>query len=98
MSFIAAAIVGSAVVGAVASSRANRKARKQTATAQKKQATTAREATRLKRIKEDAGARVRIGAESTMDATTSAEKGRGKKRSTSGAALGGVSASKLGGL
>lgn len=101
MSFVAVAI-GSAFVGAVAVGNqisTNKKALKATKAAQKKQETTALNASILKGVKEDAGAKVKIGSPEEEDLKkNSATKGRGSKRTASGSMLGGVSASQLGGL
>ena len=98
MSFLAAAIVGSAVVGSVMSSNAASKQRKQTAAIQKANLTTAQEATRLKKIKMDAGAKVKIGTVDTSQTSALKKRRATTPRAASGSIVGGVSASKIGGL
>lgn len=99
MSFIAAAIVGSAVIGAAVSISANNKSIAAQNSANKQQKLEALQAAKLKRIKEDAGAKIKVGSVDTGLERSSASKGRATgARTVSGNSIGGVSASQVGGL
>jgi hypothetical protein len=98
MSFLAVAAISSVVFGAksvVDRNRGNQRAKGQ----MNKQLTTAQEAAKLKKTKQDAGAKVKVGAADSTDTEKKKKSALGKKAvSTSGGVVGGVSASKIGGL
>ncbi|SEN68106.1 hypothetical protein SAMN05216227_102049 [Pseudorhodobacter antarcticus] len=101
MALFTALAIGALAVGvgsAVMASKDRKKQRTQLAATQEKQETGATEAARLKRMKEDTGARVKIGSVDDPDTTNGATKKGAGKRTSSGGVVGGVSASAIGGL
>lgn len=86
------------VAGTVAGVVEQKKSRRRLAAEQAKQEQRAKEAAALKTTKKDADARISIGADDPTAPVDPTVKKKKSARTTSGAALGGVSTSTLGGL